>query len=94
MVIIWSGLACGDREAAAVLVALNSVFQVIACGLLGWFYLDLLPQRLGLGDGRGLDVSVWKIALNVIVLLGIPLPAGLHSRRLGEERMGREGYER
>ena len=39
MVIIWNDLACGDREAAAVLVALNSVFQVIAFGALGWFYL-------------------------------------------------------
>ncbi len=43
MVIIWNDLASGDREAAAVLVALNSVFQVIAFGLLGWLYLDLLP---------------------------------------------------
>ena len=52
MVIIWNDLACGDREAAAVLVALNSVFQVLAFGLLGWFYLDLLPGWLGLGDGE------------------------------------------
>ncbi len=94
MVIIRDDLACGDREAAAVLVALNSVFQVIAFGLLGWFYLDLLPQWLGLGDGQGLDVSVWKIALNVVVFLGIPLLAGFLTRRIGEERMGRESYER
>ena len=52
MVIIWNDLACGDREAAAVLVALNSVFQVLAFGLLGWLYLDLLPGWLGLGDGE------------------------------------------
>lgn len=57
MVIIWNDLACGDREAAAVLVALNSVFQVIAFGLLGWLYLDLLPKWLGLGDGQSLDIS-------------------------------------
>ncbi len=43
MVIIWNDLACGDREAAAVLVALNSVFQVIAFAGLGWFYLEVLP---------------------------------------------------
>ncbi|WP_406447605.1 ACR3 family arsenite efflux transporter [Streptomyces sp. NBC_00876] len=93
MVIIWNDLACGDREAAAVLVALNSVFQVIAFGLLGWFYLDLLPQWLGLGDGQGLDVPVWHIALNVIVFLGIPLLAGFLTRRIGEKRMGRRSYE-
>ncbi|MFE4799880.1 ACR3 family arsenite efflux transporter [Streptomyces sp. NPDC056708] len=94
MVIIWNDLACGDREAAAVLVALNSVFQVIAFGLLGWFYLDLLPRWLNLGNGQGLDVSVWHIALNVIVFLGIPLLAGFLTRRIGEQKMGREGYER
>ncbi|MFM9370581.1 ACR3 family arsenite efflux transporter [Streptomyces sp. Da 82-17] len=94
MVIIWNDLACGDREAAAVLVALNSVFQVLAFGLLGWFYLDLLPQWLGLGDGQGLDVPVWHIALNVIVFLGVPLLAGFLTRRIGERRLGREAYER
>ncbi|MFZ3566950.1 ACR3 family arsenite efflux transporter [Streptomyces sp. BH097] len=93
MVIIWNDLACGDREAAAVLVALNSVFQVIAFSLLGWFYLDLLPQWLGLGDGQGLDVPVWHVALNVIVFLGIPLLAGFLTRRIGEKKMGREKYE-
>ncbi|MCF2127943.1 ACR3 family arsenite efflux transporter [Strepomyces sp. STD 3.1] len=93
MVIIWNDLACGDREAAAVLVALNSVFQVIAFGVLGWLYLDLLPQWLGLGDGQGLDVPVWHIALNVVVFLGIPLLAGFLTRRIGEKRMGRDSYE-
>ncbi|WP_330296904.1 ACR3 family arsenite efflux transporter [Streptomyces sp. NBC_00503] len=93
MVVIWNDLACGDREAAAVLVALNSVFQVIAFGALGWFYLDLLPRWLGLGDGQGLDVPVWHIALNVIVFLGVPLLAGFLTRRIGEKELGREAYE-
>ncbi|MCX4605995.1 ACR3 family arsenite efflux transporter [Streptomyces anulatus] len=93
MVIIWNDLACGDREAAAVLVALNSVFQVFAFGLLGWFYLDLLPRWMNLGDGQGLDVSVWHIALNVVIFLGVPLLAGFLTRRLGEKKMGREHYE-
>jgi ACR3 family arsenite transporter len=93
MVIIWNDLACGDREAAAVLVALNSIFQVIAFGLLGWFYLELLPKWLHLGNGEHLDISVWKIALNVVVFLGIPLLAGFLTRRIGEQKMGRESYE-
>ncbi|MFI0718493.1 ACR3 family arsenite efflux transporter [Streptomyces sp. NPDC021224] len=93
MVIIWNDLACGDREAAAVLVALNSVFQVVAFGLLGWFYLDLLPKWLGLGNGEHLHISVGRIALNVVVFLGIPLVAGFLTRRIGEQRMGRDAYE-
>ncbi|WP_443089323.1 ACR3 family arsenite efflux transporter [Yinghuangia sp. ASG 101] len=93
MVIIWNDLACGDREAAAVLVALNSVFQVFAFGVLGWFYLDVLPGWLNLGDGEHLDISFWKIALNVIVFLGIPLAAGYLTRRFGEQAKGREWYE-
>ncbi|MFH8294652.1 ACR3 family arsenite efflux transporter [Streptomyces sp. NPDC018059] len=93
MVIIWNDLACGDREAAAVLVALNSVFQVVTFGLLGWFYLDLLPKWLGLGDGEHLDISMGKIALNVVIFLGVPLLAGFLTRRLGEKRLGRETYE-
>ncbi|MGD9482784.1 ACR3 family arsenite efflux transporter [Streptomyces sp. TRM70308] len=93
MVIIWNDLACGDREAAAVLVALNSVFQVLAFGLLGWFYLDLLPGWLGLGAGEELDISMWTIAVNVVIFLGVPLLAGFLTRRLGERRMGRAGYE-
>ncbi|RII19541.1 Sodium Bile acid symporter family protein [Streptomyces sp. YIM 130001] len=93
MVIIWNDLARGDREAAAVLVALNSVFQVLAFGLLGWFYLDLLPRWLGLGDGQGLDVPVWHIALNVVVFLGVPLIAGFLTRRIGERKLGRVRYE-
>ncbi|MFG3258787.1 ACR3 family arsenite efflux transporter [Streptomyces sp. NPDC048172] len=93
MVIIWNDLACGDREAAAVLVALNSVFQVVAFGLLGWFYLDLLPGWLGLGDGQHLDISMGKIALNVVIFLGIPLLAGFLTRRIGEKKLGTEAYE-
>ncbi len=94
MVVIWNDLAGGDREAAAVLVALNSVFQVLAFGLLGWFYLDLLPGWLGLGRGEQLSVPFWRIAVNVLVFLGVPLAAGFLTRRLGERRLGRAAYER
>ncbi|MFC8715156.1 ACR3 family arsenite efflux transporter [Streptomyces sp. NPDC057197] len=92
MVIIWNDLACGDREAAAVLVALNSVFQVIAFGLLGWFYLSVLPGWLGL-EQTTLDVSAWEIARSVLIFLGIPLAAGFLTRRLGEKAKGRTWYE-
>lgn len=79
MVVIWNDLACGDREATAVLVAVNSVFQVVMFSVLGWFYLTVLPGWLGL-DTQGLEISVWQIALNVLVFLGVPLIAGFASR--------------
>ena len=93
MVIIWNDLACGDREAAAVLVALNSIFQVFAFAALGWFYLGVLPGWLGLSQ-TALDVSPWQIAKSVLIFLGIPLVAGYLSRRVGERRWGRTAYER
>ncbi|MFC9983980.1 ACR3 family arsenite efflux transporter [Microbacterium keratanolyticum] len=92
MVVIWNDLACGDREAAAVLIAINSVFQVVAFSALGWFYLSVLPGWLGL-DTQGLDVSVGNIALNVLIFLGVPLLAGFASRWIGEKRHGRDWYE-
>lgn len=92
MVIIWNDLACGDRDAAAVLVAINSLFQVIAFAALGWFYLMVLPGWLGLAQTE-LDVSAWQIAKSVLIFLGIPLLAGYLSRRIGEQRWGRERYE-
>ncbi|WP_461637636.1 ACR3 family arsenite efflux transporter [Leucobacter sp. BZR 635] len=92
MVVIWSDLACADGDATAVLIAVNSVFQVVMFSVLGWFYLTVLPGWLGL-DTDGLDVSVWQIALNVIVFLGVPLLAGFASRWIGEKRCGRAWYE-
>ncbi|MFI8001742.1 ACR3 family arsenite efflux transporter [Streptomyces sp. NPDC086010] len=92
MVIIWNDLAHGDREAAAVLVALNSVFQVLAFGLLGWFYLSVLPGWLGL-ERAALDVGAWQIARSALLFLGIPLLAGFLTRRLGEKVRGRAWYE-
>ena len=92
MVFIWNDLACGDREVAAVLVAINSVFQVIAFAGLGWFYLQVLPGWLGL-ETTSADFSVWAIALSVLVFLGIPLLAGFLTRHFGEKAKGREWYE-
>jgi arsenate reductase len=92
MVIIWNDLASGDREAAAVLVALNSLFQVVMFAVLGWFYLSVLPGWLHLPQ-TGIDVSPWQIAKSVLIFLGIPLLAGYLSRRLGEKVKGRQWYE-
>lgn len=92
MVFIWNDLACGDREAAAVLVAINSIFQVLAFGLLGWFYLQAFPQWLGLPTTSA-KFSIWSITLSVLVFLGVPLLAGFLTRTLGEKTKGRDWYE-
>ncbi|GAA1571094.1 ACR3 family arsenite efflux transporter [Kribbella sancticallisti] len=92
MVLIWNDLSCGDREAAAVLVAINSVFQIIAFAALGWFYLQILPGWLGL-ETTSAEFSVAAIALSVLVFLGIPLVAGYLTRTIGERIRGRDWYE-
>ncbi|WP_308200657.1 ACR3 family arsenite efflux transporter [Klenkia sp. PcliD-1-E] len=92
MVLIWNDLSCGDREAAAVLVAINSVFQILAFAALGWFYLQVLPGWLGLSTTSA-EFSVWAIVLSVLVFLGIPLVAGFATRTIGERTRGRDWYE-
>lgn len=92
MVFIWNDMACGDREAAAVLVAINSVFQVIAYGALGWFYLQALPSWLGL-ETTSAEFSLGAIVVSVLVFLGIPLLAGFLTRAFGEKAKGRYWYE-
>ncbi|GAB3690922.1 MULTISPECIES: ACR3 family arsenite efflux transporter [Corynebacterium] len=91
MVLIWNDLACGDREATAVLVAVNSVFQILMFGVLGWFYLQILPTWLGLPTTAA-EFSFWSIVISVLVFLGIPLAAGAASRMFGERLQGREWY--
>lgn len=92
MVLIWNDLACGDGEAAALLVAINSIFQVLAYALLGTFYLKILPGWLGLGT-QDVHFSTYEITKAVLIFLGIPLVAGYLSRRIGLRAKGREWYE-
>jgi ACR3 family arsenite transporter len=92
MVLIWNDLACGSRELAAVLVAINSLFQIVMYSVLGWFYLAVLPGWLGL-DTANLHVSILEIAKSVLIFLGIPLAAGFLTRTIGEARKGTDWYE-
>jgi ACR3 family arsenite transporter len=92
MVLIWNDLACGDREAGALLVAINSVFQILAYALLGTFYLKILPGWLGL-DTQDVQFSTWDITKAVLIFLGIPLVAGYLTRRIGLRVKGRTWYD-
>ncbi len=92
MVLIWNLLACGDNEYAAILVALNSVFQIVMYAVLGYFYLTVVPGWLGAG-ATTLHVSVWDIARSVLIFLGVPLAAGFLTRVVLGRVKGTEWYE-
>ena len=92
MVLIWNMLACGDSEYAAVLVAINSVFQIVMYTVLGYFYLTIVPQWLG-GETVMLNVSMGGIAKSVLIFLGIPLAAGFLTRLILTRVKGEEWYE-
>jgi ACR3 family arsenite transporter len=92
MVLIWIDLAEGNREAAALLVAINSILQVLIYALLGTFYLQILPTWLGL-DPQLVRFSFEEIARAVLIFLGIPLVAGFLTRLIGVRLKGPRWYE-
>ena len=93
MVLVWNHLAGGDREDAAVLVALNSVFQVLAYSFYAYLFLAVLPVWLGLGSGQQVQIAFWDVARSVLVFLGIPLAAGVVTRLVGVRARGRAWYD-
>jgi len=92
MVLIWIDLAEGDREAAALLVAINAILQVLGYALLANLYLQLLPHWLGL-QGQSIQFSTAEIGKAVLIFLGLPLVAGYLIRRIGLRVKGRRWYE-
>ena len=92
MVLIWNSLASGSNELAAVLVALNSVFQILTYSVLGWLFLKVIPDWFGL-PGAALDISMWAIAKSVLLFLGLPLLAGYLTRRVLIARRGSAWYQ-
>jgi ACR3 family arsenite transporter len=91
MVLIWNSLACGSGELAAVLVALNSVFQIVTYSFLGWLFLGVVPAWFG-AETAVVHVSVWAIAKSVLLFLGVPLVAGYLTRRILVARRGEAWY--
>ena len=92
MVLIWNSLACGSGELAAVLVALNSVFQILTYSVLGWLFLTVVPGWFG-AETAVLDVTMWEIGRSVLIFLGIPLLAGWLTRRVLVARKGTAWYD-
>ena len=93
MVLVWNQLAEGDPEYAAILVALNAIFQILAYAGLAVFYLNVLPGWLGL-QGQTVAVNPGTVAASVGIFLGVPLLLGLATQYTLVSRRGREWYDR
>lgn len=93
MVIVWNDLAKGNREYAALLIALNSIFQVFSYSFLVWLFINVLPNRLGLASFN-VSVSTKDVTESVMIYLGIPFLTGFLSRYLLVKSKGIEWYNR
>lgn len=93
MVIVWSDLAKGNREYTALLVALNSIFQIFTYSFFVWLFINVLPNKLGLAN-FDVSVSMKDVTQSVLIYLGIPFLAGFVSRYALIKSKGIEWYNR
>ena len=92
MVIVWNNLAEGDNEWTAILVAINSIFQIVMYSVLAYFYITIASSWIS-GSGQVVNISLIQVAQSVAIYLGIPFFAGIITRYYFLKTKGKEWYE-
>lgn len=93
MVIVWNDLAGGNREYGALLVAFNSIFQLLTYSTYAWFFISIVPEWFGI-QSEMIDIAFSDIAYSVIIYLGIPFALGYASSNLLPKIKGLDWYNR